>query len=129
MKSLERFSEKTTRWAGSNWALVVAFFATVVWGVSGPFTGFSDTWQLTFNTLSSIVTFLMVFIIQRDQNKQTLVLQTKLNELLAATTKSGKGLIDIEDLTEEEVRKLHKRFEDSAAQTLSQTATSVKIIK
>src|SRR5438094_43049 len=101
MKALEQFSERTTRWAGSSWALGVAFMSTVGWAVVGPFFHFSDTWQLSFNTLSSVVTFLMVFIIQRDQNKQTLVLQTKLNELLAASRASNR-LIDIEDLTEEE---------------------------
>src|SRR5881275_2093580 len=106
MKSLEQLSEKTTRWAGSSWALGIAFLLTVGWIVSGPFFGFKDTWQLTYNTLSSVVTFLMVFIIQRDQNKQTLVLQTKINELLAAT-KASNRLIDIEDLTEAEVQKLH----------------------
>jgi low affinity Fe/Cu permease len=113
MKTLERLSEQTTRWAGSSWALLAAFLATIGWAVSGPVFGFSDTWQLTFNTLSSVVTFLMVFVIQRDQNKQTLVLQTKLNELLASSHASNR-LIDIEDLTEEEVSKFHQRFQELA---------------
>jgi low affinity Fe/Cu permease len=111
MKTLEQFSEKTTRWAGSSWALGVAFLLTLCWIAAGPFFGFTDTWQLTYNTLSSVVTFLMVFVIQRDQNKQTLVLQTKLNELLAASRASNR-LIDIEDLTEEEVRELHQRYQE-----------------
>ncbi len=113
MKKLERLSECATRWAGSSWALGVAFLLTVSWIVAGPFFGFTDTWQLTYNTLSSVVTFLMVFVIQRDQNKQTLVLQTKLNELLAASRASNR-LIDIEDLTEEEVRDLHRRYQELA---------------
>src|SRR4051812_47217997 len=113
MKSLEQFSEQATRWAGSSWALLFAFLATIGWAVSGPLFHFSDTWQLTFNTLSSVVTFLMVFVIQRDQNKQTLVLQTKMNELLAASRASNL-LIDIEDLTEEEVRDLHGRYQELA---------------
>jgi low affinity Fe/Cu permease len=111
MKVLEQLSERTTRWAGSSWALGVAFLLTLTWIAAGPFFGFTDTWQLTYNTLSSVVTFLMVFIIQRDQNKQTLVLQTKLNELLAASRASNR-LIDIEDMTEEEVRELHKRYQE-----------------
>jgi low affinity Fe/Cu permease len=113
MKALERLSEKTTRWAGSSWALGIAFLLTMIWISAGPFFGFTDTWQLTYNTLSSVVTFLMVFIIQLDQNKQTLVLQTKLNELLAASRASNR-LIDIEDLTEEEVRELHRRYQELA---------------
>ena len=113
MKALERLSEKTTRWAGSSWALGVAFLLTIAWIAAGPFFGFTDTWQLTYNTLSSVVTFLMVFIIQRDQNKQTLVLQTKLNELLAASQASNR-LIDIEDMTEEDVRELHRRYQELA---------------
>jgi low affinity Fe/Cu permease len=113
MKIFEQFSEKVTRWAGSSRALLIAFLVTAVWAVTGPLFHFTDTWQLTFNTLSSVVTFLMVFIIQRDQNKQTLVLQTKLNELLAASRASNL-LIDIEDLTEEEVSKLHERYQELA---------------
>ncbi len=132
MKILEKLSEYTTRWAGSSWALLVAFLATFSWAVSGPLFGFSDTWQLTYNTLSSVVTFLMVFIIQRDQNKQTLVLQTKLNELLASS-KASNRLIDIEDLTEEEVRELHQRFkvlaEKSATSGNPTKRTSVEKIR
>lgn len=113
MKWMEQVSERTTRWAGSSWALLIAFALTLCWIAAGPFLGFTDTWQLTYNTISSVVTFLMVFIIQRDQNKQTLVLQTKLNELLAASHASNR-LIDIEDLTEEEVRELHCRYQELA---------------
>jgi low affinity Fe/Cu permease len=69
MKSLERFSEKTTQLAGSSWALGIAFLLTLIWVSAGPFFGFTDIWQLTYNTFSSVVTFLMVFIIQRDQKK------------------------------------------------------------
>jgi low affinity Fe/Cu permease len=113
MRVLERLSEYTTCWAGSSWALLAAFLLTMTWIVAGPFFGFTDTWQLTYNTLSSVVTFLMVFVIQRDQNKQTLVLQTKLNELLASSRASNR-LIDIEDMTEAEVRAMHKRFQELA---------------
>jgi low affinity Fe/Cu permease len=113
MRVLEKLSEYATGWAGSSWALLIAFLLTMTWIVAGPFFGFTDTWQLTYNTLSSVVTFLMVFIIQRDQNKQTLVLQTKLNELLASSHASNR-LIDIEDMTEEEVRAMHKRFQELA---------------
>jgi low affinity Fe/Cu permease len=113
VQAIERFSESTTRWAGSSWAFLVALASVLLWLAVGPLFHYSDTWQLVFNTISSVVTFLMVFVIQRDQNKQTLVLQTKLNELLAASRGSNR-LIDIEDLTEEEVRELHGRFQGLA---------------
>jgi low affinity Fe/Cu permease len=113
MKALEKFSEATTRGAGSSWAFLAAILSVLVWCALGPIFHFSDTWQLVFNTISSIITFLMVFVIQRDQNKQTLVLQTKLNELLAAS-KASNRLIDIEDLDEDEVRTLHERFQELA---------------
>lgn len=113
MRELGKLSEWATRWAGSSWALLAAFVLTFTWALLGPICGFSDTWQLTYNTLSSAITFLMVFIIQRDQNKQTLVLQTKLNELLASGRASNR-LIDIENLTEEEVREIHDRYQQLA---------------
>jgi low affinity Fe/Cu permease len=113
VRTFEQISESTTRWAGSSWAFLTALAAVVLWITVGPVFHFSDTWQLVFNTISSVVTFLMVFIIQRDQNKQTLVLQTKLNELLAAS-KASNRLIDIEDLNEEAVRELHGRFQELA---------------
>jgi low affinity Fe/Cu permease len=113
MKWMENVTERATRVAGSSWALLASVLVTLAWFAAGPFFHFSDTWQLVYNTVTSIVTFVMVFIIQRDQNKQTLVLQTKLNELLAASQASNK-LIDIERLTEEEVRKLHGKYQELA---------------
>jgi low affinity Fe/Cu permease len=113
MKWMESASEQATRMAGSSWALLASVVVTAAWFAAGPFFHFSDTWQLVYNTVTSVVTFVMVFIIQRDQNKQTLVLQTKLNELLAASRASNR-LISIENLTEEEVRALHLRYQDLA---------------
>jgi low affinity Fe/Cu permease len=113
MKLLERMSEKATWVAGTSWALLVSVLVTLAWFAMGPLFHFSDTWQLVYNTVTSVVTFVMVFIIQRDQNKQTLVLQTKLNELLAASQASNR-LIAIENMTEEEVRELHQRYQELA---------------
>jgi low affinity Fe/Cu permease len=113
MKWMEGVTEQATRMAGSSWALLGSVLVTLAWFAAGPFFHFSDTWQLVYNTVTSVVTFVMVFIIQRDQNKQTLVLQTKLNELLAAS-KASNRLIDIERLTEEEVRELHGRYQKLA---------------
>ena len=120
MKWLEKFSQKSTEWAGTSWALLLAVLIIVVWVAVGPFVKppFNDTWQLTVNTLTSVVTFVMVFLIQRTQNKDSLVLQTKLNELLAAT-KSSNRLIDLEQLSEEEIRRLHARYEELAKRAAS----------
>src|SRR5262249_53592005 len=82
---LEEFAYKTTVWAGSSWAFLIALALTLGWLISAPLFRFSDTWQLVMNTVSSIVTFLMVFLIQRSQNKDSLAIQVKLNELIAAT--------------------------------------------
>src|SRR5262245_63501575 len=113
MKWLERVSQKATEWAGNSWALGLAVLTILVWAVSGPVFHFSDTWQLVINTFTTLVTFVMVFLIQRTQNKDSLVLQTKLNELLAASRASNR-LIDLEDLSEEEVRDLHERYQQLA---------------
>ena len=80
---MERLSGRATHWAGSSLAFVIAVGVLLVWGVTGPIFGFSDTWQLVINTGTTIVTFLMVFLIQRGQNKESMSIQLKLNELVA----------------------------------------------
>jgi len=104
---LERLSRVVTAWTGSSWAFGVAALVILVWLVTGPIFGFSDTWQLVINTGTTIVTFLMVFLIQRAQNKDSLAIQLKLNELVAAMVGASNRLIDVEDLTEAELRRLH----------------------
>lgn len=108
---MERFAVWVTTWTGSSIAFSLAIVLTLVWFVSGPFFHYSDTWQLVMNTISSIVTFLMVFLIQRSQNKDTLAMQLKLNELLAAKRGADNRLINVEELSEEEVRALHARYQ------------------
>jgi low affinity Fe/Cu permease len=85
-----------------------------VWLVGGPVFRYSDTWQLVMNTISSIVTFLMVFLIQRSQTKDTLAMQIKLNEIVAALKGASNRLINVEELSEEEVRDLHRRYQELA---------------
>jgi low affinity Fe/Cu permease len=104
------FSSKVTRAAGRPMALIVAFLVILIWAVTGPIFNFSDTWQLVINTGTTIITFLMVFIIQQTQNKDTTALQLKLNELIACNEKASNRLIDIEDLTEEELLLLKKFY-------------------
>src|SRR5690348_14216758 len=105
-----RFATTATKWTGSTTAFIVAAATVVVWAVSGPIFHYSDTWQLTINTGTTIVTFLMVFLIQRAQNKDALAIQLKLNELLASQQGASNRLINVEDMSEDEIIALHKRF-------------------
>ena len=107
----EQFSTSVTRWTGSSTAFGVACGIVIVWAALGPVFGFSDTWQLVINTGTTIVTFLMVFLIQRAQNKDSLALQLKLNELVAAIEGASNRLIDVEDLSEAELDTLHKYYQ------------------
>jgi low affinity Fe/Cu permease len=107
---LEHFSRLVTYWSGSSWAFGLAVLVIVVWLVSGPIFGFSDTWQLVINTGTTIVTFLMVFLIQRSQNKDAQAIQIKLDELLASQPGASNHLINVEDWSEDEISSLHERF-------------------
>jgi low affinity Fe/Cu permease len=108
---LSRFSGRATHAAGSSWAFSLALFVVLVWGVTGPVFHWSDTWQLVINTGTTIVTFLMVFLIQRSQNKDSLAMQLKLNELVAALHGANNRLVDVEDLTEAELAALRRHYE------------------
>jgi low affinity Fe/Cu permease len=103
-------SNKVTKATGSPLAFITALTIVILWSITGPIFGFSDTWQLVINTGTTIVTFLMVFIIQQSQNKDTVALHMKLNELIACNERASNRLIDIEDLTEEELDKIKKFY-------------------
>jgi low affinity Fe/Cu permease len=105
----EKFSAKVTKATGSPIAFIMACVIIIIWAITGPVFGFSDTWQLVINTGTTIITFLMVFVIQQSQNKDTIALQLKLNELIAASATASNRLIDVEDLSSEELETL-KRF-------------------
>lgn len=107
---LERMSTWATRWTGSSGAFAIAVAVIAVWLATGPVFGYSDTWQLVINTGTTIVTFLMVFLIQRGQNKESMAIQLKLNELVASVRGASNRLINVEDLTEAEVRTLHQHY-------------------
>ncbi len=98
----ERFARLVTNWAGSSSAFGIAVLIILVWAVTGPIYDFSNTWQLVINTGTTIVTFLMVFLIQRSQNKDSHAVHLKLNELLAAKKGASNRLISVEDLSEQE---------------------------
>lgn len=110
---ISRFYNKVataiTQAVGRPVATLLAILIVIAWAASGPIFHFSDTWQLVINTGTTIITFLMVFVIQQSQNKDTTAIQLKLNELIATSEKASNRLIDIEDLTEEELKVL-KRF-------------------
>jgi low affinity Fe/Cu permease len=121
---LERFSRKATEATGTSTAFILALFVIVVWIVTGPLFHFSDTWQLVINTGTTIVTFLMVFLIQRSQNKDALAIHLKLNEIVAALEGASNRLIDVEDLTEDDIKTLHsyyKRLVEMARKDLNLT--------
>jgi len=109
--SLERFSMLATEWAGSSLAFGVAVSIIAAWIVTGPLFGFSDTWQLVINTGTTVVTFLMVFLIQRAQNKESKIVQLKLSEIVAALQGASNRLIDVESLSEGELEVLHRHYQ------------------
>ncbi|MEO7982706.1 MAG: low affinity iron permease family protein [Bacteroidota bacterium] len=106
----EKFSAKVTKATGSSTAFILAFLVIIVWAVTGPVFNFSNTWQLVINTGTTIITFLMVFVIQQSQNKDTTAIQLKLNELIAASSTASNRLIDVEDLTAKELEILKKFY-------------------
>jgi low affinity Fe/Cu permease len=106
----EKYSAKITKATGKPVAFILAMVIIVVWACLGPVFHYSDTWQLVINTGTTIITFLMVFVIQQSQNKDTIALQLKLNELIAASSKASNRLIDIEDLSAAELEVLKKFY-------------------
>jgi low affinity Fe/Cu permease len=107
----ERFAGAITAWTGSTTAFALAVTVIVLWAVLGPVFGFSDTWQLVINTGTTIITFLMVFLIQRAQNKDALAIQLKLNEIVAAVKGASNRLISVEDLTEDDLQILREHYQ------------------
>ncbi|AII53418.1 low affinity iron permease family protein [Hymenobacter sp. APR13] len=105
-----RFAGRVTAWSGTTLAFCLALGTVVVWALTGPVFQYSETWQLVINTSTTIVTFLMVFLIQRAQNKDSLVLHLKLNELIAAHKGASNRLINAQDFSEEEIHLLHRYF-------------------
>jgi len=108
---MERLSLAATKATGTSAAFILAVTIIVVWGITGPLFRFSDTWQLVINTGTTIVTFLMVFLIQRTQNKDARAIHLKLNEIVAALQGASNRLIDVEDLTEEDIETLHRHYQ------------------
>jgi low affinity Fe/Cu permease len=109
-KLMDRIATRVTRAVGKPYSVILALLIVIVWLLTGPIFKFSDTWQLVINTGTTIITFIMVFIIQHAQNKDTTAIQLKLNELIACEKKASNRLIAVEDLTDEELIILSKFY-------------------
>ena len=108
-----RFAQSTSAAVGSPWAFAAAVTAIVVWAMTGPAVGFSTTWQLVINTGTTIVTFLIVFLIQNTQNRESRAIQLKLDELILASTASNQAL-DLEDVTDKQAAAMLQQFHELA---------------
>jgi len=105
-----KFAHKTSEIVGSPWAFIAAVTIIIAWVVSGPIFGFSDTWQLVINTGTTIITFLIVFLIQNTQNRDAKAIHLKLDELIRSIQGARNRLVDLEDLTDEELKQLQEEF-------------------
>ena len=108
---LSRFATAATTWTGSTGAFITAVLVIVIWAVTGPIFHYSDTWQLVINTGTTVVTFLMVFLIQRAQNRDALAVQLKLDEIVAALEGASNRLISVEDLSEADLKVLRIHYQ------------------
>jgi low affinity Fe/Cu permease len=108
--SFGKLASRASHWMGHPIGFSMAFLVVVVWLVTGPIFGFSDTWQLVINTATTVVTFLMVFLIQNTQNRESRALQLKLDELIRAVEGAHNALLDLEDLTDEELLKIREEY-------------------
>ena len=104
------FAERTAHAVGSHWAFLLALITIIVWGITGPYFGYSDTWQLLINTGTTIVTFLMVFLIQNTQNRETRVVTLKLDELIRATQDARTGFVNLDHMSDEELEAVQQEF-------------------
>ena len=104
------FAEKAAHTAGTHWAFLLAVITVLVWGVTGPFFGYSDTWQLVINTGTTIITFLMVFLIQNSQNRDARVMALKLDELLRGVEGARTGFVDLDEMSDEALEQVQKEF-------------------
>jgi len=109
---------RTAHFAGHPLAFTMAAAAVIAWALTGPLFHYSDTWQLVINTATTIITFLMVFLIQHTQNRDTLAIQVKLSELIMAVEQAENRLATVEDLSEEELEALHEKYRKQAEETL-----------
>ncbi|MCC7501584.1 MAG: low affinity iron permease family protein [Flavobacteriales bacterium] len=106
-----RFAKKTSTYTGRPVTFIIAVFVIVIWAITGPLFNFSDTWQLVINTSTTIITFLMVFLIQNTQNRDTEALQIKLDELIRAVETANNSLLDLEELDDQELDRIRETYQ------------------
>ena len=106
-----KFASKTSELVGTPWAFIAAVLLIIGWAVTGPFFGFSEVWQLVINTGTTIITFLMVFLIQNTQNRDAKAIHLKLDELLRAVSEARTGMVDLEEMSDEELKQLQEEFQ------------------
>jgi low affinity Fe/Cu permease len=123
-KFLENMAYHSARWAGSPWAYLAALGFAFLWLVSGPFMKFSNGWEMIMRSACGTVTFIMLFLIQRSQNKDSLAMQIKLNEIIAALQGANNRMINIEDLSEGEINSLQKDYQKLATHIQKDQETS-----
>jgi low affinity Fe/Cu permease len=121
-----RFAKWTSHAAGHPTTFVAAVLVLFVWAVSGPLFGFSDTWQLVINTGTTIITFLMVFLIQNTQNRDSAAMQLKLDELIRAINGAHNGLLDLEELSDEELNLIKSHYEELARKSREELRRGLK---
>jgi low affinity Fe/Cu permease len=119
------FAQRTASLMGSHWTFIAATAACLVWAATGPLFGYSDTWQLVINTTTTVLTFLAVFLIQNTQNRNSLAVQIKLDELIRSIDTARTSLVGLEDATEEEVDTLRREFEALHTREKAMLAASV----
>jgi low affinity Fe/Cu permease len=105
-----KFAQKTSQIVGTSWAFILAALIIVVWGITGPMFHYSDTWQLVINTGTTIITFLMVFLIQNTQNRDAKAIHLKLDELIKGVKGARTGFVNLEELSDEELERLRQEF-------------------
>ncbi len=114
-----QFSAKASSWVGSKWAFLAAVLVIAGWAATGPLFHYSDTWQLVINTGTTIITFIMVFLIQNTQNRDARAINLKLDELIHSIDKAEDEMMDIESLSDEELNELHRRYEAIRAECMT----------
>jgi len=125
MKPIEKFSSVATKAAGSSTAFIIALAIVVIWGLAGPYFHYSQIWQMVINTSTTIITFLMVFLIQKSQNKDSLAIQLKLNELIAAHEFASNRLVNAENISEEELKIIQDYYAKLSIETKKEESLQV----
>lgn len=113
-----RIAHRTSELMGSAWSFIFAFLAVIIWLISGPVFNYSNTWQLWINTVTTVLTFLMVFLIQNTQNRDSKAIHLKLDELIRASRPARDKMLDLEDLPDEELDQMQKEFEELRDKTI-----------